>query len=216
MAQTYADIQTQVLWDDFSQDKYRSAARQAILDAIGEVARQVRLPANETSQALTLTSGTGSYSVPTGVRLIEVFDSDIDEPLAEVSQQWIDDQPASNGRPAVFALYGQNLTLYPTPDSAAYPITVRYLRQGNVPANDNDPMAAVTGIPEDYLHGLVEYARARLFRYEDDPDMSTFWDAQWQATLRKLKGDMQRRNTGRRRQVPGMFATTPGPRFARP
>jgi hypothetical protein len=87
MAQTYADIQTQVLFDDFNADKYRSTARQAILDAIGEVARQVRLPANETSQQLT---------------------------------------------------------------------------------------------------------------------------------LRKLKGDLQRRNTGRRRQVPGMFATTPGPRFARP
>lgn len=216
MAQTYADIQTQVLFDDFAESKYRSAAKQAILDAIGEVARQVRLPANETSQSLTLISGTGTYSIPTGVRLIEVFDSDLDGPLAEVSQQWIDDQPDSRGRPAVFALYGQGLTLYPTPDSAAYPITVRFLKQGAVPANDTDGMAAITGIPEDYLHGLVEYARARLFRYEDDPDMSTFWDSQWQATLRKLKGDMQRRNIGRRRQVPGMFATTPGPRFARP
>jgi hypothetical protein len=216
MAQTYADIQTQTLFDDFDASKYRATAKQAILDAIGEVARQVRLPANETSQFLTLVSGTGSYTVPTGVRLIEVFDSDVDSPLSEISQQWIDDQPDSRGRPAVFALYGQSLTLYPTPDSAAYPITVRYLKQGAVPVSDTDQMAAVTGIPEDYLHGLVEYARARLFRYEDDPDMSAFWLGQWQDTLRKLKGDMQRRNTGRRRQVPGMFATTPGPRFARP
>src|SRR3954447_742379 len=205
MAQTFADLQIQTLHDDFNADKYRSTARQAILDAIGEVARQVRLPANETSQSLTLVSGTGAYTLPTGGRLVEVFPSQIDEPLAEVSQQWIDDQPDSRGRPAVFALYGQHLTLHPTPHSASYPVTVRYLKQGNVPGNDTDQMASVTGIPEDYLHGLVEYARARLFRYEDDPDMSAFWLAQWQDTLRKLKGDMQRRNVGRHRQIPGMF-----------
>jgi hypothetical protein len=216
MAQTYADIQTQVLFDDFDASRYRSAAKQAILDAIGEVARQVRLPANETSQTLTLTSGTANYSVPAGVRLTEVYDSGVDQTLSEVSEEWLDTQPDSTGRPVVFALYGSSLTLYPTPDSATYPITVRYLKQGSVPVNDNDQMAAVTGIPEDYLHGLVEYARARLFRYEDDPDMSAFWDSRWQDTLRKLKGDLQRRNTGRRRQIPGMFAAQPGPRFARP
>src|SRR3954447_18818031 len=111
MAQTFADLQIQTLHDDFDASKYRSHARQAILDAIGEIARQVRLPANETSQQLTIVSGTGSYSVPTWVRLLEVVVPQTDEPLAEVSQQWIDDQPNSTGRPAVFALYGQNLTL---------------------------------------------------------------------------------------------------------
>jgi hypothetical protein len=71
MAQTYADLQTQALWfDDFDADKYRAAAKQAILDAIGEVARQVRLPANETSQSRSPSSpGPASYSVPAGVRL---------------------------------------------------------------------------------------------------------------------------------------------------
>jgi hypothetical protein len=77
-------------------------------------------------------------------------------------------------------------------------------------------MATVTGIPEDYLHGLVEYARHRMFRLEDDAEMSAFWKNEWQETLRKLKGDVQRRDVGRKRQVPGMWQNQPGPRFIAP
>jgi hypothetical protein len=219
MAQTYGDLQTQALSDDFNSTKYLSVAKQAILDAVGEVARQVRLPFNEATYNLPLVNGTASYTLPAGatapVRILSVYDATNHDPLAEVEPDVLDDLAPMNGRPQIFALYNTQVTLYPTPNVTPT-ITVRYLKIGGAPTSDTDVMATVTGIPEDYLHGLVEYARHRMFRLEDDAEMSAFWKNEWQETLRKLKGDVQRRDVGRKRQVPGMWQNQPGPRFIAP
>lgn len=220
MPQTYADLQTQALFDDFDAGKYRSVARQAILDAIGEVARSLRLPANEATYTLPLTAGTATYTLPSDssgvVRILSVYDATNENDLDDVNPDTFDSFATATGVPTAFMLYGSGVQLYPTPAAPLPTITVRYLKRGGVPLNDTDAMADVTGIPEDYLHGLVEYARHRLFRYEDDPDMSQFWLTQWQATLAKLRGDVQRRDVGRKRQIPGQSRSGAWPSFTRP
>jgi hypothetical protein len=220
MAQTYLDLQNQALGsDDFDPTRYRAEARQAILDAIGEIARSTRLPANEASYTIPVSAGVSDYALPTGasgnIRVLSVVDTQTADLLQDIPESDLDDTPASTGRPTSFSLYGSNLSLYPTPDRS-YSLTLRYMRQGGVPANDNDPVSATTGIPEDYLHALVEYARHRLFRKEDDFEAANYWEGQYRQTLQRLKADVQRRDVGAKRRVPSMWQGTPGPRFVRP
>jgi hypothetical protein len=217
MAQTFLDLVNSALSDDFDPGKYRPEARQAVLDAIGEISRNVRLPANETTQTITTVAGTNSYSLPTGnVRVLSLVDPQTADPLTDVEVSALDDTPSTGrGRPTSFALYGSSLTLYPTPDQA-YSLTLRYLRQGATPSSDSDVVATTTGIPEDYLHALVAYARYRLFRKEDDWEAANYWEGQYRQTLQRLKAEMQRRDVGARRRVPSMWSGSPSPRFVRP
>jgi hypothetical protein len=220
MPQSYLDLVNSALSDDFAPDKYRPEARQAILDAVGEISRNVRLPANETTSTITTVAGTSSYALPVGaagnVRVLSLVDPQTADPLTDVEVSALDDTPATGrGRPTSFAWYGSSLTLYPTPDQA-YTLTLRYLRQGAIPSNDTDQMAATTGIPEDYLHALVAYARHRLFRKEDDFEAANYWEGQYRQTVQRLKADVQRRDVGAKRRVPSMWAGDPSPAFVRP
>lgn len=219
MAQSFLDLQNSALSDDFDPGKYRVEARQAILDAIGEIARSTRLPANEATGTITTAAGTQDYALPSGasgtVRVLSLVDAQTDDPLTDITRAALDDTPDARGRPTSFALYASNVSLYPTPDQA-YNFTLRYLRQGATPSNDSDMVAAVTGIPEDYLHALVAYARFRLFRKEDDWEAANYWEGQYRQTLQRLKADVQRRDVGAKRRVPGMWAGEPSPRFVRP
>jgi hypothetical protein len=214
MAQSFVDLQNQALSRDFDAATYRAEARQAILDALGEIARKVQLPANERVTTITLTPGQASYALPSAnIRVLGIFRDH--EPLHYIPQLQLDDQEVVVGIPTAYALYAGSVDLWPTP-ARSEELTIRFLGTTGVPAGDGDLMAAVTGLPEDYLHGLVEYARFRLFRLEDDFEAASYWQAQWQATLNALRSDIQRRDRSRVSQVPGMYPIPSGPRFVRP
>lgn len=216
MAQTLSDLLSLTLSNDFDASVYSTQARQAILDAVGEVSRNVRLPANETTSTITTVAGTAGYTLPTGaVRVLSIIDPATADPLTDVGMSVLDDEPDTRGRPSSYGLYGTSITLSPTPDQA-YSLTLRYLRQGATPTSDSDVVATATGIPEDYLFGLVAYARGRLFLLEDDAEMAAVWQGQWQQALAKLKADVQRRDLSTVRRVPSMWTGSPSPRFVRP
>jgi hypothetical protein len=48
---------------------------------------------------------------------------------------------------------------------------------------------------------LVSYARAKLFRFEDDPEMSQFWYAEFRRELGRMRGDLSY-DPASRRQIP--------------
>jgi hypothetical protein len=205
MAQTYLDIQNAILLNAFDSATYRNSAKQAILDALGDIARQMRLPANETTTTITTVGGTASYALPgTNVRLIDVEDTTNNSGLDEMDLDTFDDLPPSNGTPEVYSLYANNIQFWPTPNSPIT-ITARYLRTMGLPASDGDVMATVTGLPEESLGMLVSFGRHRLFRYEDDAQMSAFWLSEYERELRRYKGAIQRRNLARVRRVPGPY-----------
>lgn len=218
MSQTFAQLQDLALHDDFDRGRYQGRARQAILDAVGEVFRNVRLPGAESSYTVPVAAGTASYNLPaspSSVRILSVYTPETSDPLEEVPQEWIDDQPPATGTPSTFSLYGNQIVLFPTPDSANHTVTIRFLRTGGSP-NDSDDMEIVTGIPDTYLRMLVDYARAEMFALEDDQEMWQFWRSKFDNQLFKLRADVQRRDVGRKHQIPGMFAVSGGPRFQRP
>jgi hypothetical protein len=131
--------------------------------------------------------------------------------LGEVTREWIDEQDDVRGRPYAFAQYGGQVVFYPTPDQA-YSDTFRYMREvANLTAS-GDLVSAV--MPDSYANAVVAFARHRLFRLVDDAEMSTFWRAEYERDLGRIKGDLGRRRP--RRQVPGMWRRVAWPRFARP
>lgn len=215
MAITFLDLYTWSLGNDFDSSTYLTRAKQGIWDGMRDVARQVHLPLDETTAAPTIVAGTSSYTLPADtVRLLSVADTVNDIQYAEVEPEWIDLQnTAVRGQPYLFALFGGAMTLFPTPDRA-YTVVQRYLKLPTLPTLDAD---VVTFIPDEYQMMLVSFARASLFKWEDDPEMSNFWQADYLTKLSRYKGDLQRRTVGASiKRVPGPYRLSTSPRFTRP
>jgi hypothetical protein len=214
MAVTFGDLQTGALGDDFDDTKYRARVKQAINDGLDKIARNAHLGSLEVSYSPTIVPGTASYLLPTNdVRIRSVFDTLQHVPLEEVDIEDIDLAAAKSGRPWCYAQYGGSIIFYPTP-STAYAVTVRYMQNVTALVNDTDPVSVA--IPEEYGNMLISFARSRLFAWEDDPEMSAFWLAEWTRELSELRSDAQRRSLRRVRQVPGLFGNVRRPPFARP
>jgi hypothetical protein len=200
MPQTLSDLQTLALSDDFDATKYGGRARQAILDAISEVARSLRLPSSEASYTVPTTAGVADYQLPSDfIRALGLYRTADDVRLYEQTTDEADQNEASTGLPYAYSVYGTTLTLYPTPN-ASTALRLRYLKEPNQPAQ-TDAVASTTGIPESYLDMLVSYARAKLFRFEDDPEMSQFWYAEFRRELGRMRGDLSY-DPASRRQIP--------------
>lgn len=211
MALTFADVYNDALSDDFTGTTATTRAKQAVNDALRDIARQTRLPALEASSALSIVAGTASYALPTDfVRVIEMYDPTFHEPLTETSQEALDSYAAGSGRPLWFALYGGSIVLSPTP-TAGQTVSLRYQKVGATLTSD----ASTLPIPDEYAHMLVEYARSRLYRFDDDAEMSVFWAAEYARSLARLRGDMQLLTRSVRR-VPGPYRGLRVPRFVEP
>jgi len=197
---TLSDLVTEALHDDFDRTKYGGRAQQAILDAISEVSRAMRLPGSERTYTVPVVAGTADYSLPSDfMRVLDVSRTADATRLVPLSPEELDEEDTATGTPVGFSTFGTTLTLYPTPN-AAVDVRLRYLRELSTP-NVNDSVASVTGLPESGLDALVSFARSKLFRFEDDPEMSGFWRAEYQRDLNRLRGDLGF-SPNTRRQVP--------------
>jgi hypothetical protein len=214
MAQTFAQLYGQVLGDDFDSSKYLTDAKQAINDAIDDIARQASVPLLEGAWTVPIVAGTATYTLPADdVRLLSAFDAELHQSLSESDQETLDVSSPASGRPTTFAQYGGSVTFYPTPNRA-YSVQVRYLRD---PASITADGADITTVmPDSYAFAVVAFARARLFAREDDPQLSAFWRSEYERDLGRIKGDLGRRSRGRVRQVPGPYRQRLAPRFLRP
>jgi hypothetical protein len=212
MAQTFVQLQDSVLGDDFDSTKYRTEAKQAINDALDDIARQASLPLLEGSFSPTLVAGTSSYAIPVDeVQITSAFDSDTHNPLRQVTRDWIDDRDDVRGAPYAYAQYGGQIILFPTPDRV-YPLTFRYAKEAaNVTLDAAD---VTTVIPDSYAYAVVAFARSWLFAKEEDSVQSDFWLGRYDRALQRIKSDVGRRRPTR--QVPGMWASRGGPRFRLP
>jgi hypothetical protein len=215
MARTFQDLTTEALASDFDASSFPgSRAGQYVNEAVYRVARKVRIPTLEATQSITTTAGTASFSLPADdIRVLELFNATDRNALGEVTQQQIDEQPVTSGKPEFWARFGGNVALYPTPDQA-YSLSLRYVKR-TVFANTSDTTGQV-GFPDDYADLLVSWARHRMFRFEDDQEMATYWLGEFSRQLAELQMDMGRQSE-RVRQLPSMFDYgDTGPTFVRP
>lgn len=210
---TFLDLQDEALSDDFEPDKYRTLTRRFLNEAQRRIARRVRVPQLEQTQTFTTVAGDGTVDLDENVIRINSLRNTTDrDPLDDVGTDALDDFPSASGKPSSYATSGQELTLYPTPD-AGYNLEVRYQSR---PA-DLDDDGDVPQMGDDYADLLVTYARARLFRLEDDMELARLWMEDFETDLAKYATDVQLHDRSRVRQVEGMFSGgNRGPSFVRP
>jgi hypothetical protein len=208
---TFRSLQDEALSDDFTD---RAFMKEAINDALADIARTTHLPLLEKTTTITTAAGTAAYTLTSDrVRLLAVVDGAQNRLLDEVEITWIDEAGDASGRPQVFAEYGSNATFWPTPDGV-YSLTVRYSSKSATLTSDSANVTSV--IPDQYAYMVVSFARARAFAREDDVQMAQFWRGEYERDLLRLKGDVGRRSAGRVRRVPGMWQAERPVTFQRP
>ena len=192
-------LRTEVLNHGFDSSIYTSSRlNQYINDALGEVSSKAQYYGEEQQQEVTLTGGTSHYSFPTGMsRLRSVRLTNPVQELSLLDLRDIDRSGSTTGTPYSYAIDGNGITIFPTPDSG-YTMEIRYWRLLSPLTVDTD----VPGLPARYHRALTLYAIARCFEGEDDPQQATYYEGRWQQTIRDIKADL-------------VFPLTDGPRQIR-
>lgn len=209
---TFLELQNQVLHDDFNPTKYRDLVKGWLNEALHRIYRTTNLADADNEQSITLTAGTATYALPSRSVRIESLRTAEGAALSEVPIHDIDMRGTATGEPSLYALVGDGIHLHPTPQTSGGVLWLRYRYNAADMVDDED----VPALDPDYRHLLVEYARSRAFRLEDDPQMAAYWFGEWQRDLQELRADLQRRSTGRIRQIPGMWGRPSRPTFQRP
>lgn len=208
---TFLELQDEALHDDFSATKYRALVKRWINQALHRIARRMKMRDLEAAQSIATVAGTSFYALNSdAVRVRSLHFVGDPESLTQVDLRDVDDSPAATGRPTDYAFNGSGITLYPSPDGA-YTLELRYWRNALSLSNDGD----VVDIPADYEDLLVTFARAKLFRAEDDGDMYAFYMSQFESELQQMRADVQNRG-GQVKRTPNMWQGIPTPRFVRP
>jgi hypothetical protein len=199
-------LQDEALHDDFDPTKYRTLVKAWINDAQRRIARRIDMRVGEATQSFDTAAGTAEYALPSDFyRLRTLYENTERYLLEEADLRDIDDAETGQGRPYLFVLNGANVLLSPTPD-AAYPMRLRYWKSPPLLVGD----ANVPIIHEDYYDLLVSFARARLFRAEDDPEMAQQYMSEFEDRLSYMAGELQYETRGRPRQVPGLVGRRSG------
>jgi len=174
-------------------------------DWINQVYAQVcvETEANITFATMTLTSGSASYTLPSGViRIKEMYVTPVagqqSQPIQQTTLDYILRRRQSGGGTAVatgsvthYALLGINdLEVYPTP-AAADVLTIYYAALPTALSGSSD----VPILSEPYASKLLEYgALAEGADFKDDPkeveyrQMYDLWMRKYQAHLNRKKG----------------------------
>lgn len=210
---TFLDLQDEVLHDNFSPTKYRTLAKRFINEAQRRIFRRLRIPAGEETLPMFTAAGEVTLDLDEDVARVNSLRIPADRnPLTNVDIKEIDAAPAASGKPDSYAVVGNKLFFYPTPNME-YELELRYQSRPPTLVDDDDYPA----LDDDYRDLLVTYARAKLFRLEDDVEMFNAWMADFETGVVRLKADSGRRDRSRKRQVPGMFASDASrPTFVRP
>lgn len=222
---TVTQLATKALSNDFDAATWLTKGEDAVRDAIGRIFRSTSLAAGDYRPAATsLAAGALSFLIDqAGLRVSSIFHVDTGLPLDEVTVDEIaahQQRPgAAPGRPLFYALTGAGLTaegitvlIAPVPDAVYSLQVVGSFAPGStdVEAGDEVPL------PRDYEYLPVAWARSELFAWEGDTEQSNVWEGRWQAGLRALRADLQRRS-GRVRRVPGTWSGSAGsPRLHHP
>lgn len=214
MPLTFLDLQDEVLHDEFDSGKYRTLVKRWLNEAAAKVANALRLPTTDVKGTpIALVAGTQTYTLTSSMNRIDSIVLN-GRNLIELDINELDEfDTAARGTPTHWAIYGNELTFWPTPSAAVSP-TVRYQNDQSQMSGDTDTLT----VPDEYADVLVNYAKAKAFAAEDDPEMAQFFRTWFETELTRMRQQVQERSRNRTRQVQGMMPsrTTALPRFERP
>jgi hypothetical protein len=158
---TYLELQDRVNIDYLNRTGFTAATKRAILASIRHYER-VRWNFNETSTALTTSSGQSFVTFPSNFLVLDDLRITInseDLPLKRRDPQWIRDanMGSTANQPTDFAIYQNRAELFAVPNSA-YSVPIYYVKSLTALSADTDTNAWTTGIMED----LIVYSAAKL------------------------------------------------------
>jgi hypothetical protein len=201
-------IRTEVLNRGFDQGLYGGRINAWANDALTLIARRVNYLGDEATQTYSTVAGTatyqlpqptqitptwaqslGNYTIPSGgfARLRELFRTDTNQSIEAALLQDIDRASSTvQGAPYWYALDGQNLRLYPTPDNI-YPLELRYWQMPAALSNDQD----VPAIPADWHRLLVSYCTWQAFECDDDQTVGGYWKQRFEQELAEFAADQR-------------------------
>lgn len=209
MARTAADLKTESLLG-FDTTTYGSYVDNWLKDALEEIAVRAggsQTPISTASVAFTSGTPTGTLATdhfiyPYGVQYRD--SSGNVTVMEEVAYVELLSLPTSNSTtPTVFAMDGQTMTVWPTP-SANLTVTVYYLAVQGTAFATTAALGTAPYLQDWWADAIVCYVRAKLFRYEDDFEMSGQWEGAYERNLAKVASEYGRKITPR--QVPGTWA----------
>jgi hypothetical protein len=203
---TYKALQDEVLSFQFSETKYRPLVKVWLNSAQQTAVIQSEFRSQESTATVTTSANAATYALPTDYsRLIDFFYNESHELLSPMDVRDFDALPESTGRPYAYAMRGNELVLYPTPD-AVYTFTLRYWRLPKDMSADSDEPE----IPAQYHDLLIAYAMQKAFMREDDLQMAKAWEEQWNGGLLKMRGEVQSDHFDGPRQVGGSWGDAHG------
>ena len=151
-----------------------------------KINRRLRIRSMETALSLTCTPGTATIALPARyVQMKSIYiDADPKVKLQPVSlEQGIALRPSSGtGRPRFVATDGDNLRLFPTPDSA-YSIVGTYYASFPGLSASTTTNTLLTSSPDVYLASSMY----ELSKYIRDNDRMSFWAAQREDAFKDIE-----------------------------
>lgn len=198
---SFLDLQEEVLEFQFSPVKYRPLVKKWLNQAQRVAVIQSEFRTQQELGTLTTTAEDGTAALPADYsRLIDFYDGETGRPLDSLDTKDFDQLTAASGRPTAYAVLGEELHFYPTPD-APYELSLRYWRlPQDMEADGDEPE-----IPAQYHDILIAYAMQKAYARENDYAASNFWKGEWEAGMAKMRGEVQSDSFSGPRQVPGMW-----------
>jgi len=199
---TYLALQEEVMSFQFS-EKYRELTKRWLNTAQRKAVQQSEFRTQEEVEAFKTTSGDATLTLPEDFsRWIDFYDSESHWPFTPVEKREYDLLEASSGRPTLYTVIGDQITLWPTPDGS-YPLSLRYWRLPQDMVADGDEPE----IPAQYHDVLVAYAMMKAYARENDWSASRFWKEEWEAGVMKMRGEVQSDTFEGPRQVGGTWGS---------
>lgn len=181
-------LRNEVLNHGFDPVVYSSRVNNWLNDGQSQIARQVNYYMSEALELETTASGTTTFPLPDDfARERSVSYTDRAGELEAVYLRDLDrSNPTSSGLPRFYAIDGQTIHLFPTPDNT-YVLRLRYWKMPMTLVNDTD----TPSLPEDYHNLLWFYAVAEAFAADDDPSTAQYWTQRFNTGLSEFKADQK-------------------------
>jgi hypothetical protein len=187
---TFSELQAEVLSHQFSPSQYTNYIQDRLNQGQAYVAAQTDFRELFSSEEIATVNDDVAYDLPTDymrVYSLMYTPSGADAfPLTEVSQGDLDAFPISSGVPTHYAVAGDEVRLWPTPDTA-YTLRLRYYKKPASLVNASD----TPEIPGTYHHLLVSYALWHCYERENDYNSAMYHKGRFDEDIMKCRGEVQ-------------------------
>lgn len=208
MAKTVKELRESVLSYGFNTRTYSSLINHWIDEAQRNIFREAGLRKKAKEKEYTATVGKAEYELPTDfANSISLRD------LAETSDKTLrriinieeyDDAQTEEGTPLDYIINGNNIILYPTPNSAR-----KYsLRYNRIPSAIAEEEGASPEIGEDYFFLIELYCLYKAFQKEGDIEMANHYKGTYDTEMVSFRDAVNTDTKDSVEQVEGAWGPT--------